>query len=274
MKREIWKKASVLLLAGTVIVGCGEKKVSDDMDVEEAKQYAYKLLEENKDSSAEDLYGDMVDDAVSDFMGDLENGEEVTELPDGLNLKQLVEIKKEHPELVKIDNGGDRSDDPIDYFVFDDYKITKEYWDNTSISQKIADLYNNVEWERVGVGGWNDYEDTVDLSSAKKVKKYIEEQIDEKGKLKCFNNKLYFHFVYYETKDCYYADELYIEISLDDINEESTNNYMGLNYTVYYADDREGWNYCCFSRKEDGKYYIFGSNEDVFEQRNWSKDDL
>ena len=44
---------------------------------------------------------------------------------------------------------------------------------------------------------------------------------------------------------------------------------MGLNYTVYYAD-REGWNYCFFEKME---ILHIGSN-DVFEQRNWSKDDL
>lgn len=74
MKREICKKVSCMLLAGMVLAGCGETKVSDDMSTEEAIKYAEGLLEENKDSSAADLNGDMVDDAIEDFMGDLEDG--------------------------------------------------------------------------------------------------------------------------------------------------------------------------------------------------------
>ena len=43
-------------------------------EVDEAIKYAYGLLEENKDSDAEVLNDDMVDDAIADFMGDLEAG--------------------------------------------------------------------------------------------------------------------------------------------------------------------------------------------------------
>lgn len=280
-KGEIFKRISCLILACMMLGGCGEKKVSDDMDTDEAIEYAYGLLEENKDSDAEDLNDDMVDDAIADFMGDLEAGEEITELPEGLNLKQLIEIQKEHPGLVKRNlsqkKGGDRTDDPLSYFVFDDYKITKEYWETTPISQVIADLCNNVEWKRVGasVGLASDIdpEEKVDLSDVNEVKNWLESQLDERGKAE----EVYFHFIYFETEDCSYADKLTIRINIEDINAEATNNCMTLEYTCHASGSGadENWECCCFSRKEDGTYYLFESHEDpVFQRRNWSGEDL
>lgn len=35
-KGEIFKRISCLILAGMILGGCGEKKVSDDMDTDEA----------------------------------------------------------------------------------------------------------------------------------------------------------------------------------------------------------------------------------------------
>lgn len=285
MKREVCTKVSCLLLAGMVLAGCGGKTVSDDMDTEEAIEYAYGLLEENKDSSADDLYDDMVDDAIEDFMGDLEDGEEITELPDGLNLKQLVEIQKEHPRLVKrtvgmiSEGGGDCSDNPLDYFVFEDYKMTREYLETTSLSQQIADLYNNVEWERAGVsiGQWAsdiDPDEKVDLSDAKEVKKWLEE------KMRTMDTRLediYIYYVYYENEDSTYADRLCFRIGVSDLNAEDYGNYMILEYECYAAGDEEGsdWNYCCFSRKEDGKYYLFDTHErKIFNYCQWSEKDL
>lgn len=98
MRSNVKKSASILLLAATLFAGCGSANVSDDMDVDEAIQYAYGLLEENKDNPADELYDNMADDAIEDFMGELfgEDGEEVTELPDGLTLEQLTAIQKEH----------------------------------------------------------------------------------------------------------------------------------------------------------------------------------
>lgn len=284
MKREIYTKVSCLLLAGMVLAGCGEKTVSDDMDTEEAIEYAYGLLEENKDSSADDLYDDMVDDAIEDFMGDLENGEEITELPDGLNLKQLVEIQKEHPELVKRTGGmiggggGDYSDDPLDYFVFQDYKMTREYLETTPISQQIADLYNNVEWERAGVSIGQcvsdiDPDEKVDLSDAEEVKKWLEEKLST---MNTRSEDIYIYYVYFETEDCSYADRLYFTISAEDITAEETNSYMVLDYTCHAcgAGAAEDWTCCCFSRKEDGKYYLFNNHEQVFAYRYWTGKDL
>lgn len=280
MKREICKKLSCILLAGIVLAGCGEKKVSDDMTTEEAIQYAEGLLEENKDSSAEDLNDDMVDDAIADFMGDLEDGKEVEELPDGLNLKQLTAIREKDSSLVQVNlnsRGGDCADSPMDYFVFDNYKMTKEYLESTPLSQQIADLYNNVEWERTGVNIGQmfsdiDPEEKVDLSDAKKVKKWLKEKM---GEMKS-SEDIYIHYVFFEKEGNGYADELYFRIAVDDLEKESVNNYMGLYYVCHAsgAGADENWKCCCFSRKENGKYYLFFTHENVFEYRNWSEKDL
>lgn len=276
MKREICKKVSCMLLAGMVLAGCGETKVSDDMSTEEAIKYAEGLLEENKDSSAADLNGDMVDDAIEDFMGDLEDGKKVDELPDGLNLKQLTKIQEKYYSLVKwngtLKHGGDCSDDPIDYFVFDNYKMTREYLESTPISQQIADLYNNVEWQKTGVNigqshGDIDPDEKVDLSDAKKVKKWLKEKIAELEP----TDEIYIHYVFFEKEGSNDRDELYFRINIEDINRESVNNYMGLKYHQGNTDKGE---YSCFSRKEDGTYYLFATHEDVFEYREWSGEDL
>lgn len=277
----MWKSLGVLVTAGILLTGCGSSNVSDDMDVDEAIEYAYGLLEENKDSPAEDLYDNMTDDAIDDFMGELfgDGEEEITELPDGLNLQQLIKIQQEHYGLVKLSDtlshGGDLSDDPIDYFVFGDYKITKDYFENTPISQLIVDLYNNGQWLKTGVNTFltSDFdEDTVDLSDAEAVKKYIEDQVNEKGKLQ----DLIFHFVYYEAKNGH-VDELHLDIHIDNFNENNPNNVISLNYTRCFMDDEEekaNWNYRCFSRKADGTYYLFASHDKIFQRRDWSKNDL
>lgn len=282
MRSNVKKSASILLLTATLLAGCGSANVSDDMDVDEAIQYAYGLLEENKDSPADELYDNMVDDAIDDFMGDLfgDDGEEVTELPDGLNLEQLIAIQKEHYRLVKLNDNisshaGDRSDDPIDYFVIDDYKITKDYVENTPISQQIADTYNNVNWLKSGVNTFisADFdEDTLDLSDAEAIKKYIEDQVDERGRIQ----DLVFHFVYFEAKNGQ-TDEIYYNIHINNINEIDNNNVVSIHYKRSWPDDEEDkarWNYCCFSRKADGTYYLFATNEDILKRRDWSGSDL
>ena len=208
----------------------------------------------------------------------LEKGEEVTELPADLTLDELLQINsKDYYGPVRIAMDGikatDQEEEPIDYLVFDGYKITREYWDNVTISQFIADLYNNVEWGELEQLRNKYADDEVDWSDAEAISRYFHEMIENDGKIDGW--QMWFHLDSM-PEDADSPAGLIVSVTTENADRIGGNGIV-VDYT-HTGYSEVGSNipyYCCYDRKQNGKYYIMGKSFTyVLKRYDWSWDDL